>query len=236
MRLGTVGDKFLCRTMKAGTYPLNDPTLLAAIRSLKPVVFLDTAIRFSTAKDEDSATENRQLANGLFGMLNAGARAVIGNHHAVKSSRNDRILTLETALRGTGDIGAVCDTVWALKCFDEDTVRITLNCVKHRDFEPPAPFDIIGRPHIDETGDFALAEGPSGSSRDEIDKFRKAVQANSKAKYREIHEDTGISTGRIKKVAELAGYQKIGGTWGLFSGTASQSGVQFSLPVQRSPL
>jgi len=52
-------DLCFTRTMKAGLpVALDHPALLAIVRGLRPVIFLESAIRFSTAKDENSASEN----------------------------------------------------------------------------------------------------------------------------------------------------------------------------------
>jgi hypothetical protein len=88
---------FLCRTAKDGMIELNDPGLLAAIRDLKPVVFLDTIIRFSKASDENDAAQNRDLAKAIASLLHAGVRGVVGLHHSTKASQGKAILTLEQA-------------------------------------------------------------------------------------------------------------------------------------------
>jgi hypothetical protein len=70
---------FLCRTMIKGTMlTLDHAYILEAIRQLhEPVVILDTAIRFSKAKDESSATENRWMEQNTRILREAGAIAVI---------------------------------------------------------------------------------------------------------------------------------------------------------------
>jgi hypothetical protein len=222
MRLTHAGEYFLCRTMKDGKYPLDDQRLLAAIRAMKPVVILDTAIRFSTAEDENSATDNQQLANWIFGMLREGARVVIAIHHSVKSSGQPKEnLTLETALRGSGDFGALCDTAWGLRCSDSEKLCITVKCVKSRDFEPPSPFQIMGRPYIDRNGDFIMvAAERQDSERADADALDKLVRENPNVTYDEIAEKTQIAKGRVKDVAERAGWRKTHGKWERVAGHA----------------
>jgi hypothetical protein len=156
MRLIAAGDYFLCRTMKDGFHPLDQPEMLAAAMALEPVVVLDTAIRFSRAENENSATDNRQLTNAIFGLLHAGAQCVLGVHHAVKASSKETSLTLESALRGTGDLAAICDAAWGLQCTDAASLRISVQCVKARDFEMPNTFQIMGRPYIGDRGGLRL--------------------------------------------------------------------------------
>jgi hypothetical protein len=83
--MGISDERFLCRTMRDGLLKLDDPLLLRGIRELKPVVFLDTAIRFSKAESENDASQNASgMAGAVFNLLSAGAQAALGVHHALK--------------------------------------------------------------------------------------------------------------------------------------------------------
>ena len=209
MRLTTAGDWFICRTMKDGICSLNEGRLIAAVKALKPVVILDTAIRFSTADSENSATDNRQLTNGIFGLLKAGARGVIGNHHATKASAKQSQLSLETALRGSGDIGAICDAAWGLQCTKEEELEIRVKCVKARDFEPESAFRIMGRPYINKNGDFVMIDAlHSQDQHARGDALVKAIQDNPKATYRQLTAACGIPLKQIRDRAQNAGWNK----------------------------
>jgi len=84
---------FLCRTVSEGsTLGLDDASLIEAIRKLKPVVILDTIIRFSEAQDENQAMQNKQLVDDIIRLRQAGAVAVIGLHHATKAMREKGFL------------------------------------------------------------------------------------------------------------------------------------------------
>jgi hypothetical protein len=207
-----INERFLCRTMKDGVMNLDDPILLAAIHELKPVVFLDSAIRFNQADSENDASQNAGgLANDIFALIKGGAHGVVGLHHSPKSSVGQD-MKLENMLRGTGDMGAMCDTAYGLQCTSSDTVELLVKCIKPRDFEPLPPFHIQGRPYIDEIGDFALLrEAATPEERAEINKLDKAIRANQQASYRELASATGIATGRIAAVAAKAGWRKIEG-------------------------
>ena len=97
------GELFRCMTISDGApLDLGDPLLLAAIRALRPVVFLDTAIRFSSADSENSSSDNAQgLAKAIFALLHTGARAAICLHHRSKDAARSEEMTLEntTAVR-----------------------------------------------------------------------------------------------------------------------------------------
>src|ERR1700720_4574755 len=97
-------NRFLCRTISDGvTLLLDDPIVLKAVQEMKPIVFLDTMIRFSESKDENSSAENQAVAKNVLALRAAGAISVIGLHHATKAFAEGEI-TLEACLRGTGDI------------------------------------------------------------------------------------------------------------------------------------
>lgn len=112
---------------------LNDPLLLEAARGAD--VFLDTAVRFMDG-DENSASDHRTFAETLFRLLAAGARTVTGAHHSPKGFENREAITLDNALRGSGDIGPMLSTAWAVRQTDFATNRIYVKNVKPRDFEP----------------------------------------------------------------------------------------------------
>jgi AAA domain/CHC2 zinc finger len=162
---------FMCRILSQGaTLPLDDPKVLDAIRNLKnPVVIIDTAIRFSKAKDEKSATDNLWMEQAIRGLREAGCIAVIALHHSLKENakKKDFYPTLENTFRGTGDIGALLDIGYSVHPDRKaDGQQITLRCVKPRDFDPPAPFNLglrfvhnkTGQTHsyIYEKGDLVL--------------------------------------------------------------------------------
>jgi len=69
-------------------------------------------------------------------------------------------MRLENVLRGSGDIGAMLATAWGVKQLDAAQNIIHIENVKPRDFQPCAPFQLIGRPAIDDTGDFELYKKP----------------------------------------------------------------------------
>ena len=107
--------KFMARTISAGVpLELSDPILLEAVRQTKPVVFLDTASRFMKSNDENAAAQNRQLVNDVIALLAAGAVTVVLVHHATKNSRKET-MTLENMLRGSSDLGAMCDQAYGIR-------------------------------------------------------------------------------------------------------------------------
>ena len=153
-------DRLLVRTLSMGPTPcLSDPRILAAAKGAH--VILDTAVRFSTEGDENSAGDNqRGLASDIFALLGAGARTVIGAHHSPKPFARENVMRLENVLRGSGDIGAMVSTAWGVKQLDADQNIIHIENIKPRDFKPPAPFQLIGRPYIDDESDFRMHKQP----------------------------------------------------------------------------
>ncbi len=200
---------FLCRTNGGGpTLALDSPELLGAVRALKPVVILDTAIRFSSAENENDAAQNRLLANQMYGLISAGAPGVIAIHHSTKSSGRDTDVKLENTLRGTGDFGAMADAVYSFRCEDSRKLLVVVHCVKAREFEERPPFHIQGRPYISDTGDFAMIE-----ELDEEEKLERALTIDPRASLRQLEKETGIGKNRLTTVAEGIGWRHDGRVW-----------------------
>ncbi|MGA7078890.1 MAG: AAA family ATPase [Terriglobales bacterium] len=224
------GDMFRCRTISDGIpLPLEDPRLVTAIQELKPVVFLDTAMRFSLADDENDAAQHaRGMANAIFSLLHLGARAVVCLHHRSKKAGEQTEMTLENALRGTGDIGAICDMTFGVQT-DRGTggqyakeskklVRLAVKCCKQRDAEELDEFRVQLFPFIEKLGDFAVLEGTPEQSEQEthaakVSKMREAIKTNRDATYSQLEELTGTAKSQIKGIAAEAGWKQISGVW-----------------------
>jgi hypothetical protein len=165
-------ERLLVRTLSKGPAPcLSDPRILAAAKDAD--VFLDTAIRFNFNNDSsenDAADNQRGLAADIFALLGAGARSVVPAHHAPKSFTKETVMTLENIVRGSGDLGAMLATCWGVRQLDRDRNIVYVQNCKPRDFEPCGPFQLVGRPHIDNEGDFHMHKRPgeSGYLQDEL--------------------------------------------------------------------
>jgi hypothetical protein len=209
---------------------LSEPVLASAVTELRPVVFLDTAIRFANVVDENSSSQNAQgLAKAVFALIHMGAQAVVCLHHRPKAGAGEAELTLENTLRGTGDLGAICDVVWGLQ-FEKGNsdqyakesrklVRLQVSCVKARDFVTPEDLRIQLSPFIDEIGDFAVLEGDpqtteSNGRKSETEKVNAAITANPSASLRRLEELTGIGRKKLTRMVEEAGWkQSPAGEW-----------------------
>jgi hypothetical protein len=226
LRFG-ISERFRCQTIADGT-PLNldDPLLAAAIRELRPVVFLDTAIRFSNAEDENSAADNQELARAIFSLIYAGARAIVCLHHRAKDAAKAEEMTLENTLRGTGDLGAVAAAVYGLR-YDQLTrgnaaylkesrrlVRLIVRCVKARDFVPIDDFRIQLDPYIDTIGDMAVLTDKIEDSREtEAEKVERAISMDTKTSLRHIAVSVGVSKDRVKRLAAERGWYQGESCW-----------------------
>ncbi len=185
----TQNDRLLVRTLNMGPPPLlQDPRLLCAAKGAH--VFLDTAMRFADG-DESSASDISQgLAKDLFALTGAGARAITGAHHSPKTFARENQMTLENVLRGSGDLGAMLSTCWAVKLVDPIQNIVHVENVKPRDFQPCGPFQLIARPFIDQTGDFRLFKGPGECGR--LDEEQEPVNEKNQSKHRERAERLGM--------------------------------------------
>jgi hypothetical protein len=176
--LGNCGEELLCQTLSDGQAAnLRSPSILRAARD--HVVFLDTAIRFADGDENNSRDNNKGLAESCFSLLRAGAKAVVCLHHSAKAfSREEQAMTLENTHRGSGDFGAMATMSYAVVRTNADTTRLHVECVKHRDTDtvPVKPFEIEGRPWIDQEGGFRMVAKP-GEAKPyfQIAKERKAT-------------------------------------------------------------
>jgi hypothetical protein len=218
---------FLCRTVSQGsTLQMSDPAVLAAVKELKPVVILDTAIRFNRGSDENSANSNKIFVDDSVALRAAGARGVFGLHHATKNSRNEG-LTQENSLRGSGDLAAMCDSVYGLKrneaLYDDGSgpLQLQVICLKPREFEAPEPFTIAATmkdddgktiSYIDTTGDFALLN-VAELMQDLNGQFVKAVTEDPTLSVGEVAEMLGIKKRRAQTISQRLGYKKRKGRW-----------------------
>jgi hypothetical protein len=245
--------KFLCRTVSQGaTLPLDDGSLLEAVRKLKPVVFLDTIIRFSEAEDENASAQNKKLVDDIIRLRQAGAIAVIGLHHATKKMRIEG-MSLELALRGTGDIAASADAVYGLLRDNmlysngEGPNEIQVACLKPRDFEPPPPFRIAStkRPGlspepgmligmqsiIDQNHDFKMIS--RGAQAQDIEsRIEQIIKDLPSITIKGLAEKTGRSDWEVRKAIQKLGYERKPG--GKKGGVAGWAKITVS-PIQIPP-
>jgi AAA domain len=164
--------RLIVRTLSMKPIELDDSRLLREAPGAD--IFLDTVTRFKSG-DENDAAENNQFADAIFKLQRAGARTVIGAHHSPKSFVRETVMTLENILRGSGDIGAMIATCWGVRQIDPERNRIFVANVKPRDFQPCKPFIIQGRPSLNESGCFDLAEPPgfAGELADHVSKDKE---------------------------------------------------------------
>ena len=229
---------FLCRTVSEGaTLPLDDASLFAAVRELKPVVILDTFIRFSEADDENDAAQNKKIVNDIIALRQAGAIAVLGLHHSKKTIR-DKGMSLEAVLRGTGDIAASADAVYGLLrdhlLYNNGAGpnEIEVSCVKPRDFSPPEPFRIAAsrRPDkknglvlggtvsvIDQYHDFIVVNSNT-SDLVAADKLNQLVESDPNMSLLELEKATGMTSWNCRQALKKLGWNKPrggrgGGVW-----------------------
>jgi hypothetical protein len=164
-------DRLLYRTLSAnGTLSLSDPRVKRVVEGAD--VFLDTAIRFMDG-DENSATDQKQFAQTLFDLQRCGARTIVGAHHSPKAFGKAEGISLENALRGSGDVGAMLCTAWAVKQTDEATNEIHVRNVKARDFIPCGSFRLTGRPFIDQQSSFAMTTQPGEAEAPTVERLNK---------------------------------------------------------------
>jgi hypothetical protein len=153
-----IGKRLFVRTLTKGpTIPLADPAILREVKGAH--VFCDTAIRFMRA-DENNAVEAQGLSDDFFALQRAEARSVVALFHSPKSFAGDTVMTLENMIRGSSEFGAAIAGGWGIRQIDRDLNIIHVSNIKARDFARCGDFQLIGRPHIDESGGFVVHRRP----------------------------------------------------------------------------
>jgi hypothetical protein len=205
-------ERFLCRTMNDGPIKLSDPNLLNAVSALCPVVFLDTAVRFNQSENENDASQSaKQMAETIFALITAGAKAVVCAHHSTKTATKDP--TLETCLRGSGDLAAMADAVYFLQVSDPKNLRIRVRNLKARDFEALPDFEVAGRPYIDLTGDFEPMERIdepffTRQERERQEQFLNEVASNPNSTFTQLEVTLKIPRKTLQRMAAKTGWAK----------------------------
>ena len=146
-------------------------------------------------------------------------------------------MSLETVLRGTGDLAAMCDAVYGLIRDDKlyannaGPNEIDVRCVKPRDFDPPVPFriaasckaekpSIIGIApgivsNIDQHGDFVVIGGTDHETSN-AERLERLIQDDAALTHAELHDLTGLSVWEIRRTWGKRGWVKDkGGAKGL---------------------
>jgi hypothetical protein len=210
--------RFLCRTLSEGrTLLLDDPYIIQCVKELKPIVVLDTAIRFSTAQDENAAMQNKVLADSIVALRQFGAVCVIGIHHATKASAGEKP-SLENTLRGTGDLGAMCDAVYNVTQDELDgTLSMKVTCVKPRDFTPPLPFRLLAKIKnekddiislIDRDGDFEMVDH-FRELDDKNNALARAVANNPVISVEALAEIAVVDKNKVTSMVRSLGWEKV---------------------------
>ena len=221
--MGLIG--FSDRVKKIGLLPYVGDTFFFATLSLKEgvpmlpdltpeeiagaVIFVDTATRFVEG-NENSAEDMKVLAKSAFALLRDGAECVFFLCHSNKSMVSSGELTLENAMRGSGELSAFLFSCWATRMQDPDNCETTANVmklVKARDFVT-ASFEIT---MSSETFRMTYVDGSQGAVV--AGKTKKAnVDGKEEAALQVIRDNPKLGARKIAaKLAELG--IKRGPTW-----------------------
>ena len=221
--------KFMARTISCGVpLELGDPILLEAVRQTKPVVFLDTASRFMKGNDENAAAQNRQLVNDVVALLAAGAVTVVLVHHATKKSKKE-VMSLENMLRGSSDLGAMCDQAYGIRKDDvlyaNGMGPMEIDVVNLKDREQiggltslrlaasyTTNHSVGAVSYINTEGDFKVINNQEVRQRLE-DLLVKYVTEDPTAPDAEIAEELGLTkSGRtVRRLLNKLGWHRVGG-------------------------
>jgi hypothetical protein len=126
----------------------------------------------------------RVFAEEVFRLMCDGAASVLLLHHSAKGTKESSELTLENAMRGSGELGAFVSSCWATRLQQPDepykSASYLVN-VKQRDFESQ-PFEVTSGPDcrlhiVDKPGDhIVLNSKPVGPQPDKDGKEAAAIE------------------------------------------------------------
>lgn len=132
--------RLFCQTMNS-----EEPTELSKLTPEElegAAVIIDTAVRYIEG-DENSSADMRAFSDELFRLMRDGALAVLVLYHSAKGTKESAELSLENAMRGSGELGAAVSACWATRLQDPsdpyNSASYLVN-VKQRDFESK-PFE-----------------------------------------------------------------------------------------------
>lgn len=220
--------KFMARTISAGIpLELNDPYLLEAVRQTKAVVFLDTASRFMKGSDENAAAQNRQLVSDVITLLAAGAVCIVLIHHATKQSKAKReTMTLENMLRGSSDLGAMCDQAYGLRkdmgLYANGAGPMEIDLVNLKDREQIGGLSSIRLAAsynngsafpascINEEGNFRVISDTEAHKRN-TDTLVSIVKVDPNLPEKELAVRTGLSEYAVKRNLNELGWHRVKG-------------------------
>lgn len=239
-RLGKMGmvqdlELFRYRTISEGvTQPLNSPLVYAMVKMLAQkrdvVVVVDTAIRFLRSSDENSSVENSLIKDtellGALAKETGHDVSFLIQHHSPKASKDAAEMTLENALRGTGDFGAMAHCVYALRRDEElysggdGPEEIDVKCVKPRNvFPPPLPFRLAmsRRPkpgegdapvsYIDTVGSLHII-GNAGVKDAVVARFIAMIRDNPDLGMNHLSKELRVGKDTLRQLAASRGYRQ----------------------------
>jgi hypothetical protein len=219
--------KFMSRTISMGLpLDLQDPYLLEACRQLHPVVFLDTAIRFTKSDNLNDAAKNQMLFKDVMTLLAAGAVTVVLLLHATKASRKET-MDLQNMLAGTGDFAAMCDQAYGLQVdtklydFKRGPLEVTMVNLKDREEEGTLTKVRLAASHkvegialpvsyINQTGDFHVVD-KMVEFQNSVEKLLSLIRTWPDYTLEELSEETGMTQANIRRLLTERGWHAVPG-------------------------
>lgn len=159
---------------------IGDRRLLEIARNSKPLIVVDSFIRFHAA-DENSATEMGRVMAEVRALANAGATVVL-QHHKPKAEG--------TQYRGSSDIKAGVDVAFAVICHKEQN-SVTVQCFKNR---YGGEFAITARPSLEDGTGFEVTR----------DLALQREHGEKALVLKIVREQPGINQGQVVKRAGLS--------------------------------
>jgi hypothetical protein len=169
---------------------IGDPRLLEIARRYRPLIIIDSFVRFHSA-EENNATQMAKVLEDLLCLVNAGATVVV-LHHEGK--------TPGSRYRGSTDILAGVDAAFAIvKKTNKDGTILTFHCYKHRQVEE---FDMTLRPDL-KNGRFEVVDDPStAASLATIERIKETIGKNPGLTQKELMDKAHLPETRGRSILQ----------------------------------
>jgi hypothetical protein len=178
--------------------------------------------------DENSSAQNRELVNDVLTLLSAGAVSVVLIHHATKAAKAKKeVMTLENMLRGSSDLGAMCDQAYGLRkdmgLYSNGSGPMEIDIVNLKDREDIGgltslrlaakymkPGEAFPASHIDESGDFKVVSNVE-TTRRSLEVLAGLVKFDPNLSEKELSERTGLTPYMVKHNLQSMGWHRAKG-------------------------
>jgi hypothetical protein len=168
---------------------LGDPRLVELARKYKPLIIVDSLVRFHDS-EENSASTMARISEHLKRLVDAGATVLLLHHQG----KNPAVL-----YRGSSDILAGVDAAFHIEKEKDEKVGIILRLNSYKD-RYAEESNLVLRPNFEE-GCFELVDDPAEVElAATIEKIEDVIHRNPGISQKELIEKTGLPETKLREI------------------------------------